>query len=738
MKSHIEKSKYYELDKYLIKKIYNVKDKKELTYKMNKKNVVYDKELTDKYYKYSNNNRNNYYSSYQSFRDYISTGYNYEFLVNEINNVKSILGFSRNIRNMISKKLKSDNISQNNQDINLLNIPFEEKKQNDMEIIRAGRDNYGRKKSAVFQIDHNNPHRIRTAKYSHKKMPNQKEDKKDFIEMCKLLKIKNEELKYPQKQYQFRLFSVFTEDFDPFYLPIYENFTNVKYDNQKKKLIKLYNQEKKFINCVTLVKKQLKSYANKDKNIKNDDNQIKGEFGSDKHPQDDCQLKIPQVNALFLGRTESYFKDIDNFMNMYKENTSLATKRQEKDFFENLFKILTYNNTDCNKFLQYLYSHSYFFKYIYNIFTIQNKIVGTTIKNFAPSIKRQKEDAPFLEDSMKKFFFNEDTKHKMVDPNKILLNRDISEKEEGADKEGEFNDYMDELIGNEFIYQISIFEEDITEYIAERNINFIETIISNPNNFNPNYIITLNNKKNTLDIVNIKQKKEENHRKSNMKKKEILFSAYFDEKIIFYDIENEVINNMELDKEIYSNDKFIIVGYKQNEEDLSSSYIFKISNEIFERFNKSLISKGIRLRNRELFGEKDNSDIKNLDDKLNFEDIMNEAHMLGHMDKKDSNKKWIEHDSDSDKKEKGIKNQLTFGSGLSFKKNNLNETEQHFDEDLNKYDVKDSSANSEKKEENEDDKKEIDNNNKSDSEDNNVGNKKKLKEEEINTDIKDQ
>ena len=128
MKSHIEKSKYYELDKYLIKKIYNVKDKKELTYKMNKKNVVYDKELTDKYYKYSNNNRNNYYSSYQSFRDYISTGYNYEFLVNEINNVKSILGFSRNIRNMISKKLKSDNISQNNQDINLLNIPFEEKK----------------------------------------------------------------------------------------------------------------------------------------------------------------------------------------------------------------------------------------------------------------------------------------------------------------------------------------------------------------------------------------------------------------------------------------------------------------------------------------------------------------------------------------------------------------------------------------------------------------------------------
>ena len=62
-------------------------------------------------------------------------------------------------------------------------------------------------------------------------------------------------------------------------------------------------------------------------------------------------LKIPYINAFYFGRTESCFKDIDNFMSMYKENTSLESKRQEIDFFTNLYQILTFNNYDCKKFL---------------------------------------------------------------------------------------------------------------------------------------------------------------------------------------------------------------------------------------------------------------------------------------------------------------------------------------------------------------------------------------------------
>ena len=268
MRSHVEKSKKYELDRFIIKKIYNKKEKKERKYNVSKKNVIYDKQLTEQYFKYSNNNRNNYYSSYQSFRDYISSGYNYDFLVNEINNVKSILGFSRNMREIINKKMNpepsfhnmsnlstqnkiielneesnsKDNINVQNEDpfSKIKKFPFP--KQNNESIIRRA--------STVFQIDKENPYIKRMADLSHKnvqlgqnfqsniKKPPGPPGKKDFLEICKLLKIKEEEAKNPQNEYQFRLFSDLNEEFDPFYLPVYENFMNVKYENQKTKLLK--------------------------------------------------------------------------------------------------------------------------------------------------------------------------------------------------------------------------------------------------------------------------------------------------------------------------------------------------------------------------------------------------------------------------------------------------------------------------------------------------------------------
>ena len=39
-------------------------------------------------------------------------------------------------------------------------------------------------------------------------------------------------MKNPQNQYHFRLYSKLSEEFDPFFLPPYENFMNVKYENR--------------------------------------------------------------------------------------------------------------------------------------------------------------------------------------------------------------------------------------------------------------------------------------------------------------------------------------------------------------------------------------------------------------------------------------------------------------------------------------------------------------------------
>ena len=167
------------------------------------------------------------------------------------------------------------------------------------------------------------------------------------------------------------------------------------------------------------------------------------------------QIKIPYINAFYLGRTEIYFKDIDNFMSYYKENKSLSTKKLEKDFFANPLKILTYNNADYKKFLQYLYSHSYFFKYIYNYFTFSDKNAGMTIKNIAPTIKRIKEVEPFLNESQNKYFDENskesEIKSKVDEDTKSLA---VQEKDNFFKKTKiDINkvNISDKLLGSEFI-----------------------------------------------------------------------------------------------------------------------------------------------------------------------------------------------------------------------------------------------------------------------------------------------
>ena len=543
MKNHVENSKKFELDRLLIKKIYNIKEKKKFEYKVIKKNVIYDKEITRQYSKFLDVNKSNYYGNYQSFREYLSSGYNYYFLVNEINNIKSLLGYSQNIRQMAEIKL-NPNLKNNIKPKSFIQNPaiLESSESSDNFIINTNQQSQKinnnlyqnasslRRPSTVFQIDKENPLMKKIGDLAHKSLqagPNN-QSKKKFIESCHLLKLKEEEMKKPQNQYQFRIYSKLSEEFDPFFLPEYEKFVNAKYENQKSNLIRIYNNERAFINCVTSIKDKLKYYVNmNNRNKQSQDNSsdslrvntkesqpsIKPNFNM---PQYKLQLKIPYINAFYFGRTDLYFKDIDNFMSMYKENTSLASKRLEKDFFENLYKILTYNNTDCKRFLHYLYSNSYFFKYIYNIFTTQNKS-DVSLKNFAPSIKRHNDEDHFLNDSIKELFFSE-AKEKEPEDENLLIMKEKQEEERKQREKNELNQFFNSLIGNEFTYKINIIPENLAEFVNKKKKSRFKRIISDEDKYEENCIITLSSNENMLEIYNIEEK-------------EYLFSSYFDENI---------------------------------------------------------------------------------------------------------------------------------------------------------------------------------------------------------------
>ena len=447
MKNHVENSKKFELDKLLIKKIYNIPDKKKPEYKVIKKNVVYDKQLTRQYFTYSNINKDNYFCNYQSFRDYLSSGYDYYFLVNELSNIRSILDISHNIREIVNKKLNNNKApkkhlyNQTQEKIDEMNNSISN------QLIQKLNSN-NRRPSTVFQLDKDNPFVKRMSNMTHKnsitnqniqkinnynpRLNEEEINNTKFIEKCHLLKKKEEEENLPKNQYHFRLYSMLSEEFDKFNLPVYEDFINVKYENQKNALIEIYNKERAFTNRAIQMKEKIKLLAkeSKMKLKKNQENNSGSIDFNNSRPninplpdinlrdiaQDTYETKVPYITSFFFGRSELYFKEIDNFMSMYKEKTSLASKQLEKDFFENLYKILTFNNTDCKKFFHYLYSNSYFFKYIYNIFTTNNKS-DDSLKNIAPSIKRHNDDEPFLNESQKESFFP-GAREKIIDENK--------------------------------------------------------------------------------------------------------------------------------------------------------------------------------------------------------------------------------------------------------------------------------------------------------------------------------
>ena len=433
-------------------------------------------------------------------------------------------------------------------------------------------------------------------------------------------------------------------------------------------------------------------------------------------------------------------------MSMYKEKTSLASKQLEKDFFENLYKILTFNNTDCKKFFHYLYSNSYFFKYIYNIFTTNNKS-DDSLKNIAPSIKRHNDDEPFLNESQKESFFP-GAREKIIDENKYIImqkkpDENNNEQEEDL-KQKEIDEFFDSLIGNDFIYQISLIQEDVSELVDKKKIKKFKKIITSNERYEDNFIITLNNEDNMLQIYNTKEN-------------QYLFSFYFDENISFYDLDKDLNNNLKSDK-IQPNQKYILIIQKNNFSNYNNSYVFKLNQDIYTRFIKSISSKGNKIKKIELFSSEENEENNNInininekdkdndeDKKLKLEDILS---LKGNTTKNQNESQDSEKHSSS-KNDNNIKfDQRNPSRSISFRKNSVNKSnsgnEKSENEEKEKKEKKKNETNNDinkekeeedENEEEEDDEENEDNEEEEDNEDNDEE-KEKEKDKNISNKIK--
>ena len=758
MKTHLENSKKFEIGKFLIKKIYNIKEKKKPGYKVIKKNVVYQKLITRQYFKYSNINLDNYYSNYQSFREYLSSGYDHEFLSNEIKNIRSIIDYSRSIREIISRKLNpaiplKESIHQNPA---IIEGPSGNNVNNQNNIFQ--KNGLNRRKSTVFEIDKDNPNMKRIADMAHGNANlggnNQKKNNK-FIEKCLLLKKKEEEMDSSENQYHFRLYSALSEEFDPLLLPVYEHFIKIKYENQKNCLVNCYNKEREFIDFAKSKKEILKakieeSKKNRKNQLENSDSFNSGNILQQSNIKENNDintknkklteplLKIPYINAFFFGRTEMYFRDIDNFMSMYKENTSLASKQLEKDFFENLYKILTFNNTNCKRFLHYLYSNSNFFKYIYNIFTTQKKLDGT-LKNIAPSIKRHSEDGHFLNKPLKEMFLSED-KEKEEEESKNIFNQREEENEKLKDSKKDLNDFINLFLGNDFIYKINLIQDDVAELVDKKQIKKFKKLIMNNELYKNNFIITVNNQDNMLQIYNT-----ENN--------QCIFSYYFDETISFYDLSKDLKNNLKIEKN-QKNEKYILIYRKNDYSDINDSYIFKMSGGVYNRFCKSITLKGFKMKKTELFGsgekekEKENDEQNNKNNKkLDLEDLLT---LQNEEEKNQSEEHGQNSEKSSAKNESNIKfDQRNNSRSISFRNNNSNnKSEKSEDEEKENFkknndssmEVKEKEGEDSEEDENEDnddndgEEDENDNNDEEEKNINEENKKNKNEEEDENTD----
>ena len=99
-------AKNYELDKETLKEYYpyyESPEKPENLYNIVEKKTIFYKKIENSD-EIEIDSTKEYYSNYKSFREYLSTGKNYNYTINELQKVKSLLTYSKQLRTEISNK----------------------------------------------------------------------------------------------------------------------------------------------------------------------------------------------------------------------------------------------------------------------------------------------------------------------------------------------------------------------------------------------------------------------------------------------------------------------------------------------------------------------------------------------------------------------------------------------------------------------------------------------------------
>ena len=461
-KNNLINAKNYELDKETLKQYYpyyKLQERPENIYKIVEKKTILFKEINNKNEKEKVLQRD-YYSNYKSFREYLSTGKNYNYAINELEKIKSIINFSKELRKEICNKFELP-FSKENNEISI-QLPYE-KTEEENSILNLTNSNIntanskGRRVSAIFNLV---------------KHPNSK----SFIEKCFLLKEKKKKIDNNDNNYMFRLFTKYEKDSDIFNFPKFDGFNNNIFHNQNWKLTKLLYLENKFINVADLKNKSSSQISIQSK--LNIDSLLKLKI-----------LKYPYIQAFFNGRERDYFKEMDNFVGLYRDN-SQSIKNNEKDLFNSLYNILTKCNSDCSHFMQYLYSKSYMFKYIYDIFIIENKL-DIIDKENVPMIQKEILDEPFLNDSMRQFFSTSNTEFQPGQIKNTIPSQKL-DSEIIIDEENNFANNFEDLFGNKIMEKIGFCNEQLTVLLKNKDKN-INNLISLIKDIPYEYYLVINN-----------------------------------------------------------------------------------------------------------------------------------------------------------------------------------------------------------------------------------------------------
>ena len=243
----------------------------------------------------------------------------------------------------------------------------------------------------------------------------------------------------------------------------------------------------------------------------------------------------------------------------------------------------------------------------------------------------------------------------------------------------------------------------MSEFVNKKKINKFKKILTDKEKYKENIIITLNNEKNMLEIY-------------DLDKKEYIFTSNFDTSICFFDLEKDIKNNIKSEKikKNIKKEKYILIAQKENPQSFNNSFIFKLSKDIFTRFEKSISSKGNKMQKRELFSssaeEKEEKDVNEQEGKINLEDILS-LRQEEEKNQSDSENK----DKDSEKpnntrNEKNIKfegrnfsRSMTFRKSSSGNEKSDNEEKEKVQKTDSSMEIKEKEGKDEESEEDDDD-----------------------------------